>query len=140
VTSTRNAPDGSYDKRLGKVETELARQGERMDGLDHRMGRLEHGQERTIAGVEELLRREAARPQPTSWRTAIVTGVALVGGIGMVAGFNWWLTSVSPAMVSLDKRVTKLDDPEIGRMLRAERRLEAIEAWRTTVLPAQARR
>jgi hypothetical protein len=136
--------DANYDKRLGKVETELARQGTRLEDIDRRIGGMERAQDRIAGGVEELLRREASRPQPTNWRAIAVTAIALVGGIGMVASFAWWLMSVSPAVTDLarklgdlatatDKRLTRIDDPEIGRLPRAEKRLDDLERWAPVV-------
>jgi hypothetical protein len=117
----------SYDKRLGKVETEQARQGERLDGIDGRMDRLERDVGKVGSGVDELLRRDAARPAPTSWRTA--TAASISGLLALLAGFSWWFTSVSPAVQDLDRRMTRIDDKDIGRMPRVERRVDELERW-----------
>jgi hypothetical protein len=110
----------SYDKRLGKVETELARQGERMD-------RVERDVSKIGSGVEELLRRDIARPQPPNWRAAIATGISILGGLAMLAAFSWWFTSVSPAVLNLERRTHELDDARIGRVSTTEKRLEQVE-------------
>lgn len=126
--------DATFGRRLGRVETDLARQGTRLDDVDRRLGEMGRVQERTAAGVDELLRREAARPQPTSWRTAAATVLTMMGGLGMLATFSWWFTAQSPAVQDLDRRLTRIDDKDIGRMGRAERRLDDMERWRPTVV------
>jgi hypothetical protein len=137
--------DASLWRRLGRVETDLARQGARLDDVDRRLGDVGRVQERTAAGVDELLRREAARPQPTSWKAAATTVVTLIAGITAVAGFSWWFVATSPAVIELgkqlgelrtaiDKRLTRIDDPEIGRLPRAEKRLDDVERWTPKVV------
>jgi len=125
---------GNYDKRLGKVETEIARQGERLEGFDDRIDRLEGAVAKVGTGVETLLHREATRPPPTNWRTAAFTVFSMLGGVSILVGFSWWFTSVSPAVLDLRERVGKLDDREVGRMPRAERRLDELERWAPRVV------
>src|SRR5262249_18861391 len=106
------ATAANYDKRLGKVETEQARQGERLEVLGHDIARVERDVGKIGTGVEELLRRDATRPPPTNWRTAGLTIFSALGGVSMLVGFSWWFTSVSPAVLDLEKRVSRLDDKE----------------------------
>ena len=139
--------DASLWRRLGRVETDMARQGARLDDVDRRLGGIERTQELTKGGVEELLRRDAGRPQPTSWKAAATTVVTLIAGIGAIAGFSWWFVATSPAVIDLgkrldglaaaiDKRLTRVDDPEIGRLPRVEKRLDDLERWSPKVTRA----
>ena len=113
--------DAPLEQRVGMVETELARQGERQ-------GRMERA--KVSAGVETLLERAASHP-PLSFKGVIGPLAALAGSIAMLAAFTYQFIAHSPAVT--DKRLTKLDDPEIGRVLALERAL----GWRTTTARAR---
>lgn len=98
------------EERLGAVEREQARQGERI-------GRMEVDLSKVSTGVDKLLDRDAKRPQPMTFATIAATCVS----IGAVAGVVWWLIGSAPAVVDMGKRLDRLDDPDIGRVTRLER-------------------
>jgi hypothetical protein len=112
--------DEALERRVGMVETELARQGERQ-------GRMERDVAKMSAGVETLLDRAAAHP-PLSFKGMIGPLAALAGLVTVLAAFTYQFIAHSPAVTDLEKRMTKLDDPEIGRVQAMERVL----GWRTT--------
>jgi hypothetical protein len=114
--------DDGLQRRVGFVETELARQGERL-------GRMELDVSKTSSGVDTLLERAAANP-PMSFKGVIGTVVSLCALLGMLAAFTYQFIAHSPAVGDLEKRLTKLDDPEIGRVQAVERVL----GWRTTTV------
>lgn len=98
------------EERVGKLETEQVRQGERL-------GRMEADLAKTSAGVERLLERDARRPEPIGLKAAS----AAVGALISVAVIVWWLIGHSPSVLDLDKRLSRLDDPDVGRVPRLER-------------------
>lgn len=104
--------------RVGNVEQELARQGERIGVLSHDVTRIG-------AGVDKLLERETRRPQAITW-TAIG---ATCGGLVSIAIVVWWLISSSPAVQDITRRLDKLDDPQIGRVPALEKRVDKLEGW-----------
>ena len=71
------------------METGLARHNARFDDVDRRLGGTRRTRESTNTGVQGFLRREAARPQPTSLRAVLATALALMGDISMLATFSW---------------------------------------------------
>lgn len=100
----------AIEDRVSRVEQEQARQGAK---LDHLSGVAD----RTASNVEKLLERDAKRPQALSWG-----GIAgTCGGLAAMAAVVWWLIGASPAIVELERRMSKLDDPDIGRVPRLEK-------------------
>ncbi len=73
------------------------------------------------SGVRQLLDREARRPEPMGLKTVVGTVGSVVSIVGAMAFFTWWFISTSPVVTDLDRRLTKLDDKEIGRVPRLER-------------------
>lgn len=110
------------EERVGKLETEQVRQGARLDELVRDVGKIG-------SGVEKLLDREAKRPPALTWATIGGTAAALVS----IALVGWWLISSSPAIQDLRDRVSRLDDPEVGKVRRLEERTRELETWRPTV-------
>jgi hypothetical protein len=122
--------------RVGEVEREQARQGERLGRIESDVGKIG-------TGVERLLERDAKRPQALSWGTIAATAGGLIG----VAAVGWWLIGTSPAVqdlreriadvkAALDRRVdtvekdvTRLNDPEIGRVPALERKVRELDQW-----------
>lgn len=98
------------EERVGNVERDLARRGQQID-------RMEVDVRDIGSGVKQLLERDARRPQALSW--ASIAGTC--GGLAAMAAVVWWLIGSSPAMVDLERRVTRLDDPYIGRVTRIEK-------------------
>ena len=99
----------NVEDRMHSVETELARQGTRL-------GHLETGMLKAVDGVEKRLERDARRPSPMNLPTVLTTLVAAAGTMGAIGAFVWWIVATSPAVQALDQRLTRLDDPETGRV------------------------
>lgn len=86
------------EDRVGKVELEQARQGERLT-------RIETDGAKTLAAVEKLVERDARRPHAITWReftAGAMTALTISAGL-------WWavagLVEHSPAVVDLNKRM-----------------------------------
>ena len=117
------------------------------DDLDHRVGQLEVGQaetkqrlghiettvEKTSRGMDQLLERDARRPEPASIRTVFFTVVSCLAGCGVIAGFVWWVVAASPAVTSLTERLTELDHPRVGRVPTLERKVDVLGGWKPRV-------
>jgi hypothetical protein len=112
----------TLESRVGEVEREQARQGAKLDHLTREVGDVS-------AGVKTLLERDARRPQAMTWQTIVAT----CGGLAAVAFVGWWLIGTAPAVQSLDKRLSRLDDPEVGRIPRVEKKIQELEAWRPSI-------
>lgn len=110
------------DERVAKLETEQARQGERL-------GRIERDVTSVAEGVSKLLERDAQRPDGLTWKTIAAT----CGSIVAVAYVVWWLIGSSPAVVEHGRRLDRLDDPQVGRVHNLERRMDKLDGWHATV-------
>lgn len=106
------------EERVGKVETEQARQGAQLDQIKADVAK-------SNAGIEKLLDRDAKRPQAITW--PLIAGAAC--GLAGVAAVGWWLIGTAPAVQDLDRRLTKLDDRDIGRVKVLEDKTRDLEAW-----------
>lgn len=102
----------NHEQRLSDVEREQVRQGERLGRIESDVGKIG-------SGVERLLERDAKRPQAVTFQAA--TGACI--GVAAIAAVVWWLIGNAPAVQDLDRRLSKLDDPEVGRVTRVEKEL-----------------
>jgi hypothetical protein len=123
-------------RRLTHVETghqelrgDFRLLGQQVHGLQAQVSKID-------GGIEDIKGVLAKRGEPASWRAVAGTLLALGGGVGMIATFVWWFIATSPAIQSLDRRVTRLDDPELGRVHRLEerdeetrRRIATLKGW-----------
>lgn len=119
-------------KRLSTVEaghTELRSDfrllNERVGGLASQVTKIGTG----VEGIHDLL---ARRGEPTNFRAVIATVLSIGAAIGMVAGFVYWFMATSPPIQQLERRVTKIDDPEYGHLKRIEdtqRRSGLLKGW-----------
>ncbi len=105
------------EERVGKVEDGLARLSAEVRVQGHDLTSLKGDVSKIGTGVERLLERDAKRPHPMTWQTIVAT----CGGLGIVAGVVWWLIGSSPAVQTLERRLDRLDDPDIGRVTRLEK-------------------
>lgn len=115
------------EERVGLLEREQARQGEQL-------GQVRSEVSKVAAGVDKLLDREARRPDAMTGRTVAATLLTTGAVVSMVGAFVWWLIAQSPAVTDLEKRVTRLDDPELGRVPRLEKRIETLTGWAPQVV------
>lgn len=113
------------EERVGQLEREQTRQGEQLGQVRAEVSKIG-------AGVEKLLDREARRPDALTGKTIVATLISTGVAVSMLAGFVWWMIANAPAVESLDRRLTKLDDPELGRVRRLEVRVDTLEGWKTT--------
>jgi hypothetical protein len=97
--------------RLHSVETELAKQGTEL-------GHLKSSLAKVGSGVEQLLEANARRPSPVGLTTIAATLAAAAGTMAGIGTFVWWIIATSPTVQDLDRRLTRLDDPETGRVSR----------------------
>lgn len=115
------------ETRVGAVERDLVRQGEQLSQV--------RSEVRVVGeGVNRLLERDAKRPDALTGRTVAATLIAAGTIVSMLGAFTWWLIAMSPSMTGLERRVTKLDDPEMGRVGALERNMQRVlTGWETTV-------
>lgn len=113
------------EERVGRLEQEQVRQGEQIVGLRAEVGGV--GQD-----VKQLLARDAARPEGLTWKAL----AGLCAGAITIAIVGGWLIAMSPAVLELDRRVSRLDDPTVGRVQAVERRLEKLDGWGARVTRA----
>ena len=109
----------AYEQRVGRVEQEQARQGERMERIEGDVGRVAAVATVNSNKLDRLLERDASRPASMTPQSVAYAccGIASVGAV------VWWLIGASPAVQDLDRRISKLDDPEVGRVTRIEKEL-----------------
>ena len=117
------------EERVGKVEQTQAEQGRVQARHGEKLDRMERDISDVAVGVKQLLDREHARPDGLTAKTIAATCGSLVA----VAYVMWWLIGSAPSVVSLDRRLDKLDDPQTGRVLHLERRLDKLDGWHATV-------
>lgn len=121
------------EDRVGQLEQEQFRQGERLGRVESDVGDIKSGVrqllDRQTSAEQKALEREASAPHALTWKTIAAT----CGSIVAVAYVVWWLIGSSPAVVDLSKRLDRLDDPQVGRVPAVERRLDKLDGWQATV-------
>lgn len=91
-------------------------------------------------GVSRLLERESRRPDALTAKTVVATLLATGTVVGMTGTFVWWLIAASPAFEGLDRRLSRLDDPEVGKVSRIEEHLRTSSpGWTVNVTRADQR-
>lgn len=106
-----------FEERLAKVEDGQARLSADVRVLSHDVVGLKTDVGQVKSGIDQLLQREARRPEPLGWKSI----VAACAGLATVAVVGWWLVGHAPAVLDLARRLDKLDDPDVGRVPRLER-------------------
>lgn len=128
MTEGASVPN-ELEERVHKSETQLVRLGLRLEHVEQSVGEIN-------VGVKSLLERAAARGDPLSWRGiagAVVTTCAVLMALG---GLVSWGIAVSPVVQDHERRLTKLDDPDVGRVTALERRMTDAKSWATSVRPS----
>lgn len=105
---------GQLEGRVGRIETSVALLGSKQDAMSTQVADIG-------AGVRTLLDREAKRPEPTTLKNVGVTLALTASVVGSLAVFVWWFIETSPIVQALEKRITRLDDPQVGRVPRLEK-------------------
>lgn len=118
---------GAVEGDVSKLRSEVAVLGRDVSGVKSDVNDVKNQGISILSVLQEMKIQDAARPQNTNWRTVLVTGAALFGSIGGIAAFVWWFVANSPAVQGVDKRVTRLDDPEVGKVYHLERRVDELE-------------
>lgn len=121
-----------FDERLGTVERRQSDLSSDMKVLQHDLTGLKGDvskigndfQQQTasilqaIAGLKE---KDAARPPNTNWRAVAATALGIFAGVASLSTATWWFIEVSPIVQNLDRRLTRLDDPEVGRVTQMQK-------------------
>lgn len=118
---------GALEGDVSKLRSEVAVLGRDVSGVKSDVNEVKNQGVNILSVLQEMKVSDAARPQNTNWRTVFMTGIAIFGSIGGIATFVWWFVANSPAVQGVDKRVTRLDDPEVGKIYRMERQIEDLE-------------
>lgn len=113
----------ALEKRVGLVEGDLGKLRTDVAVLGRDVSDVKTGNSAILTAIQDLQRREATRPQPTNWRAVVLTVITIAGGIGGAATAVWWFIGTSPVVQELDRRLTKLDDPDVGKIPRIETEL-----------------
>ena len=113
--------------RVRHLETEQARQGEQIAGVRAELGQVSAAVASVAGDVKQLVQRDAGRPEPASWRTIAGSLAAPGAADATLWGGGFWIVAQSPAVADLDKRVTRLDDAQTGRVPAVEKRVDRIE-------------
>lgn len=119
--------EDSLDQRVGLVERELVSQG-------GRLGRVEIDVAKVVVGIDKLLDRDARRPEYSA-RTVL----AALGCVAALAAFTWWMIEHAPSVLDHERRLTRIDDKEDGRLKRLEGRLDKLDGWTTTTVTGTRR-
>jgi hypothetical protein len=109
------------EERVGALEGDVSRLRTDVAVLGRDVSDVKQQGTTILQAIQSLEKRDAARPPPTNVRAIVGTTVAIAAGLGGVATAVWWFIAVSPVVQDLDRRLTKLDDPEVGKVLRMER-------------------
>lgn len=127
----------SYDARLMDVERRQESMASDMKVMQHditgvrfdvtKLGTTIDGHHsKMMAAIEALQEKDAKRGQSWDFKTA----ATVCGGLAAIAYVGWWLIATSPVIEELkssqrdlDKRIGKLDDPEIGKVSRIQEEL-----------------
>ncbi len=131
------------EERVGTLEREQARQGAKLDHLSGTVDDVKGQNVAVLAGIAELKQ----RGQGLSWRAIGGTVAGTAAGLISVAIVGWWLIGSAPAVrdlkdeasaakqelkdriVAVERRVDKIDDPEIGRVPVLERKVRELDQW-----------
>lgn len=125
---------GALERETGALRTEQARQGEQLHQVRREVGELRSQGDAVLAGINDLRTRDAARPQPQSAKMILGTLATAGAVIAGLAGLNWWLIAVSPAVQEHERRLTKIDDPVDGQVARIKDRLHTLEGWQPQIV------
>lgn len=116
----------SLEQRVGHLEQETAK-------LHVKVEHIEATVDRTASGVDQLLSMQAAKPDALTWRVVVATLLSALALISGMSAGTWWLIEHSPSVIQIDRRLTKLDDPELGRVPRLEEGVRKLTGWEPRV-------
>lgn len=124
----------SYDARLIDVERRQENLASDMKVLGHDLAgvrsdvnklssTIDGNHSKIMVAIEALQQKDAKRGQAWDFKTA----ATVCGGLAAIAYVGWWLIATSPAIEdlkaqqrSLEGRIGKLDDPEVGKVTRIQ--------------------
>lgn len=107
---------GALEGDVSRLRTDVAVLGRDVSDVKQQGGTI-------LQAIQNLEKRDASRPAPTNLKAVGLTAISIAAGLGGVATAVWWFIAVSPVVVDLERRLTKLDDPEIGKMVRVQEQL-----------------
>lgn len=108
------------EERVGSLEGDVSRLRTDVAVLGRDVSDVKQQGSSILQAIQNLERRDATRPPPTNWRAVMLTAATIAAGIGGAATAVWWFIGTSPVVQALDRRLTKLDDPEVGKVTRIE--------------------
>lgn len=108
------------EKRVGSLEDDVSKMRTDVAVLGRDVTDVKSGNTAILQAIQNLERRDASRPQPTNWKAVLLTAATIAAGIGSAATAVWWFIGTSPIVQDIDRRLTKLDDPDIGKVTRME--------------------
>lgn len=127
----------SYDARLIDVERRQENLASDMKVLGHDLAgvrsdvnklssTIDGNHSKIMVAIETLQQKDAKRGQAWDFKTA----ATVCGGLAAIAYVGWWLISTAPVIEelknwlrTLEARVAKLDDPEVGKVTRIQEEL-----------------
>lgn len=120
-----------FEERLGTVERQMNAVSSDMKVLQHDLTGLKGevskfssdftSQTNTILGaLSSLERKELQRPPSMNGKAVAVAVFTFAGGMASLAAVVWWLIATAPVVQDHEKRLSKLDDPDVGRVGRLE--------------------
>lgn len=120
------------EERVGALEGDVSRLRTDVAVLGRDVSDVKQQGSTILQAIQNLEKRDAARPPLTNWRAVAATAFGIAGGLGAIATSVWWFIAVSPVVQDLDRRLTKLDDPEVGKVVK----LEGVFQWSPTLKKA----
>jgi hypothetical protein len=110
----------ALEERVGALEGDVSRLRTDVAVLGRDVHEVKQQGTTILQAIQGLERRDASRPPPTNWRAVAATTLAIAAGIGGTATSVWWFIETSPSVRELDKRLSRLDDPEVGKIGRLQ--------------------
>lgn len=104
------------EERVGALEGDVSRLRTDVAILGRDVSDVKTQSDKILDAIKGLEKSDQARPTPTNLKTVLMTTLAIAAGLGGVATAVWWFIAVSPVVQDMDRRLTKLDDPEIGKV------------------------
>lgn len=119
------------EERVGALEGDVSRLRTDVAVLGRDVSDVKQQGSSILQAIQNLEKRDAARPPAPNWKAITGTSIAIAAGLGGVATAVWWFIAVSPVVQDLDRRLTKLDDPEVGKVIQLQNTMRWKESTTT---------
>jgi hypothetical protein len=126
------------EDRVGHLEASTARLSTEVAVLSRDVSDVKTANQSILQGVNALREEGARRGEGLSWKTVVTTIVSTGSVIGMLSVFVWWFIASSPSVQNIERRVTRIDDRDIGHIHGINRRLDQLErnqGWHPQIQP-----